>query len=83
MRAQVAIERRTGQMVAVKILDKASGECALFTRAHCLFCDAVQFKYTGGTHSGEQLMREVDILKSLSHPNIIRVLDVLDTERML
>ncbi len=28
-------------------------------------------------------MREVDILKRLSHPNIIAVLDVIDTERMM
>jgi hypothetical protein len=60
---KMAIERSTGQMCAIKMLDK--------------------FKYTGGTHTGDSLAREVVILKRLSHPNIIRVFDVIDTDRML
>ncbi len=60
---KMAVERQTGRVVAIKMLDK--------------------FKYTGGTRSGEMLAREVDILKSLSHPNIIQILDVVDSERIL
>ena len=60
---KMAVERSTGRLVAVKMLDK--------------------FRYTGGTRTGESLAREVDILKRLSHPNIIQILDVVDTERML
>lgn len=60
---KVAVERATGELCAIKILDK--------------------LKYTGGTRSGESLAREVDILKRLSHPNIIKILDVIDSERYL
>jgi serine/threonine-protein kinase Chk2 len=60
---KMAVERATGRLVAVKMLDK--------------------FRYTGGTRTGESLSREVEILKRLSHPNIIQILDVVDTERML
>ena len=42
-----------------------------------------KMKYTGGTRSGDQLVREVEILKQLSHPNIIHIVDVVDTSRML
>lgn len=60
---KLAIEKSSGKLVAMKMLDK--------------------FKYTGGTRTGDSLAREVEILKKLSHPNIIQILDVVDTERML
>ncbi|KAF6020204.1 CHEK2 [Bugula neritina] len=71
--------------------DLGSGACGLVKlavrksdclRVACKCIDKSKFNFPSNS-SKVQLMKEVSILKALDHPCVIKVVDVIDTEKML
>ncbi len=60
---RLGVHRKTGQQVAIKVIDKK--------------------KYWHIAKTRAQILREVEILKGLKHPNIIEIVEVVDGKRYL